>query len=94
MTRKSLPPGARLGIGFALSLLTLFVLIFIVKFCAVLYTKAFPQDSAYHFPWLVDLAGRLVDFANPVVDIGMLIAIVGLGIGYYLAWSQRGKKTG
>jgi hypothetical protein len=85
MPRKSFTPLKNLFIGFTLSILSFFVLIFLVKFFGILYTKNVPPGSLFYFKILADIAAIPINFTNPVTDAGILIAIVLLGILYSFA---------
>jgi hypothetical protein len=85
MPRKPFTPLIYLSIGFILSILSFFILIFLVKFFGILYTKNAPPGSLFYFKILVDFAAFPLDFTNPVTDVCIMIAIILLGILYSFA---------
>jgi lipid-A-disaccharide synthase-like uncharacterized protein len=93
MTRKSLTTLSNLFIGFILSILSFFGIVFLVKFFVILYTKSVPAGSSFYYQTLVDFAAFLVDFTNPVTDVCIIIAIFVLGILYSIALMYLKRNT-
>jgi hypothetical protein len=85
MPRKSFTLLSNLIIGLILSILSIFVLFFLVKFFGILYTKNTSPGSLFYFKILVDFAAVPVNFTNPVTDICIMIVILLLGILYSFA---------
>ena len=73
--------------------MSLFVIIFLIKFFVILYTKSVPPGSSFYYKILVDFAAFLGDFSNPVTDVCIIITILVLGILFSIALKFLKRNT-